>query len=85
MSTQTPFIDNDEIGRLGDEIIGRNISPNLSPQDDGKFIAVDVLTRNYELDESDIAAVTRLLDRIPAANVWLARIGEPAAYKIRRS
>jgi hypothetical protein len=83
MLAQPPRLSLDETGRRGDEIITR-IKPSLSPQDDGKFIAVDVLTGNYEIDESDVAAVTRLHDRVSTENVWLARIGEPAAYKIRR-
>ena len=40
--------------------------------------------QNFEIDDDDFAAVTRLRARLPAAEVWLARAGHPAAYQIRR-
>jgi hypothetical protein len=49
----------------------------------GKFIAVDVDSGDYETDSNDITAVDRLRQRRPGAEVWLARVGEPAAYRLR--
>ena len=37
-----------------------------------------------KLDEDDYTAVTRLRARRPSADVWLARVGQPTAYKLRR-
>jgi len=56
----------------------------LRPEDDGKFVALDVQTGDYEVDEDDYAAVSRLRARKPAAEAWLSRVGQPAAYRIRR-
>ncbi len=53
-------------------------------EDDGKFVALDVQTGDYEVDEDDYAAVSRLRARNPAAQVWLSRVGQPAAYRMRR-
>ena len=52
-------------------------------QDDGKFVAIDVETGDYEMDEDDYAAIVRLRARKAAADVWLMRAGYPTAYKMR--
>jgi hypothetical protein len=44
-------------------------------------VAVD--TGDFEAGDDDIAAVARLRHRRPAAEVWLGRVGEPAAYRLR--
>ena len=49
----------DEISRRGDEFIATRVTPTLRSEDTGKFIVVDVFSWDYELDTSDIAAVTR--------------------------
>ena len=73
-----------EIDRLGPLAYDRYVRPNLRPEDDGKFIALDVDTGEYELDASDYVATTRLLDRRPGARVWLMCAGLPATCKILR-
>lgn len=73
-----------ELARLGPEAFSRHVRPRLLPEDDGKFAAVDVETGDYELDEDDFEAVTRLRSRLPSADVWLERIGQPTAYQMRR-
>jgi hypothetical protein len=72
----------DELAALGGSIFDRQVRPSLRPEDDGKFVAIDVETGDYEMDEDDYAAVARLRSRKPAADVWLMRVGYPAAYRI---
>ena len=72
----------DELGRLGDEMIDRRIRPTLRPEDDGKFIAVDVDSGDYEIDADDHTAVMRLRERKPAGEIWLGRAGSAAAYRL---
>lgn len=74
----------EEVARLGAEVFDRHVRPALRPEDDGKFIAIDIGTGDYELDEDDYAAVTRLRRRRPLAEVWLGRVGQPAAYRMRQ-
>lgn len=74
----------EEIARLGAEAFGRHVQPALRPEDDGKFVAIDIGTGDYELDADDYAAVMRLRQRRPSAEVWLERVGQPAAYQMRR-
>ena len=72
----------DQLAALGANIFDRQVRSALRPEDDGKFVAIDVETGDYEIDEDDYGAVARLRSRRPAADVWLMRAGYPAAYQI---
>jgi hypothetical protein len=84
MNAAEPRRSLDEIARLGREAFDRHVRPVLRPEDDGKFVAIDVDTGEYEIDADDYTAVTRMRGRKPTAETWLMRVGEKAAYKIRR-
>jgi len=72
----------EEIARLGAEALERYVQPARRPEDDDKFVAIDIDTGEYELDEDDYAAVMRLRTRRPSAEIWLGRVGQPEAYRI---
>ncbi len=72
----------DELAGLGEDIFIRQVRPALRPEDDGKFVAIDVETGAYEIDEDDYTAVARLRARKPAADMWLMRAGYPATCRI---
>jgi hypothetical protein len=72
----------EELARLGAEVFERSVRPSLRPEDHGKFVAIDVVSGEYEIDSDDYAAVTRLRARVPSADVWLARAGSPATCRI---
>jgi hypothetical protein len=74
----------EELARLGAEAFDRHVRPTLRPEDDGKFVAIDVVTGDHEIDADDYAAVMRLRARRPSADVWLACVGQPATYRMRR-
>ena len=78
----TPKRTLDELASLGGDIFDRQVRPALRPEDDGKFVAIDVETGDHEIDEDDYTAVARLRSRKPAADIWLMRAGYPAAYRI---
>jgi hypothetical protein len=79
-SQRTP----EDLARLGAEAFDRHVRPVLRPEDDGKFVAIDVVTGDYEMDADDYAAVMRLRARQPTGDVWLACVGQPATYRMRR-
>jgi hypothetical protein len=85
MPTTNPSRTPDELARLGSEVFARTVKPSLRPADDGKFAAVDVDTGDFELDDDDYTAVARLRARRPAAEVWIERVGQPAAYRMRHA
>ena len=72
----------EELARIGAEIFDRRVSPSLRSEDDGKFVAIDIGTGEYEIDEDDYTAVSRLRKRNSSAEIWLMRAGEVAAYRI---
>jgi hypothetical protein len=82
MLTTKPRRTLDELARLGGDIFDRQVQPTLRPEDDGKFVAIDVETGDFEIDEDDYAVIARLRARKPAADVWLMRAGYRAAYRI---
>jgi hypothetical protein len=72
----------EEFCRLGKEIFERDVRPKLGPQDDNNFVAIDILSGDFELDKEDYPASERLLKRRPHAQIWLERVGQRAAYRI---
>jgi hypothetical protein len=72
----------EEVAKLGQEIFERRVKPTLKPEDDGKYVAIDINTEEYELDADDYTAVMRLRGRMPIAEMWLVRAGYPAAHKL---
>jgi hypothetical protein len=73
----------EDLARLAAEVFDRQVRPVLRPEDDGKYIALDVRTGEYEIDADDYTAVARLRSRCPDAEIWLERAGRPTAYQLR--
>jgi len=82
MAILEPRYSMEEFARRGHEIYERDIKPRLQAKDDGKFVAIDIETGMWEIDNDDIAASDRLLKRNPAAQMWLERAGRSSAYRI---
>jgi hypothetical protein len=72
----------EEVVRRGREIYEREIRTKVEPEHDGEFLVVDVTTGSYEVDESDVAASDRALQKNPNAVLYLMRVGSRAAYRI---
>jgi hypothetical protein len=66
------------------EVFEDRARPMLRPEDDAKFVALDVQTGDHEVDEVNYAAVTRLRVRNPAAKARLSRFGQRTGYRMRR-
>jgi hypothetical protein len=82
MTVRGPRYSKEEFARRGDTIYEQDIRPMLKPEDDGKFLAIDIETGIYEADRDDWTATKRVLIRNPDAQIWLVRVGEPTAYRI---
>jgi hypothetical protein len=80
MKTQ-PRYSREEFSRRGDEIYERQLRSLLEPGNEGKFVAIDIETGNYEVDANELAASDRLISRIPSAQIWLRRIGSHYAHR----
>jgi hypothetical protein len=82
MAALGPRYSKEEFARRGQEVYERAVLPRLQPTDEGKFGAIDIDTGEYEADRNDYVATERLLARKPDAQIWLARAGHRAAYRI---
>lgn len=69
--------------REGLALLERVVRPKLTSKDDGKFIAIDLDSEEYELDPDDYTATHRLRLRCPRARMWLFRAGDDATYSLR--
>ena len=71
-----------EVAARGQEIYDRDIQPRLAPDDQGRFVVIDIETGEYEVDDSDLAATKRALAKRPEAILYGVRVGADAAYRI---
>jgi hypothetical protein len=75
----------EELDRLGSEIFQRRVQPGLQPTDEGKFVAIDVESGEFEIDKDDYTAVDRLQSRLSNPDIWLMRAGYDTTYTIGTS
>ena len=79
-----PDANRSDVGRLGRDLYARVVKPQLRPEDDNKYVAIDVDTGAFEIDESDYEVLKRLHARRPGIRAWIERAGRPTAYRIPR-
>ena len=66
--------------------VGRSVyaemRDRLEATDNGSFVIIDSVSRDYEVDPHPPAAKRRLLARRPEARMYETRIGQPKVVKI---
>ena len=72
----------DEVCDRGEQIYEEQIKPLVEPQENGKFIVIDIESGDYEIDDEEIDASQRLKERRPNSIRFLARVGCKAAYHL---
>jgi hypothetical protein len=65
----------EEFARRGTAIYENDVRPRLTPEDTGKFAAIDIETGTTEIDADHRTACRRLQARVPGAQIWMVRIG----------
>ncbi len=75
----------EEIARRGDDIYERDVKPRLKPEDNGKFVAIDIETGDYEIADEALAASDGLRKRVPQAQTWLVRMGSRYVHRYRQA
>ena len=71
-----------EFARRGDAIYERDVLPSLKSADHGKFVAIDIESREYEIDFDELGACDSLSARVPGAQIWLVRAGSRAVHRL---
>ena len=79
-STQRRY-SKEEFAHRGDTIYESDVRANLKPEDEGKFVAIDIETGAYEIETDELAACDRLRVRVPQAQIWLVRAGSPYLHR----
>ena len=75
----------DEICEKGRTFYYRDIMPKIEGAPEGaagRFVAIDVLTGEYETADNGAGAMGKLRDRLPKVCMWLERIGYSTAYSM---
>ncbi len=75
MAVQQPRYSKEEFAQRGDDIYQNQVFPLVDAANHGKIVAIDIETKDFEIDASEIAACTRLEARHPDAQIWIVRIG----------
>src|SRR5258708_33195895 len=71
-----------EIVRQGRNIYDSKLRQQVEPNNIGKYIAIDILTGDYEIGEDYLDTVNVLRARLPNAIPCLLKIGYPATDAI---
>jgi hypothetical protein len=72
----------DDFANRGQEFYERHVRPRVEPGNDGRFCVMDIESGDFEVDDDDLSATERLLERHPGAMTYDVRIGRRAAYRI---
>lgn len=81
MATTKRRCNKDEFARRGDAIYESTVRANLSPEDAGKFVAIDIDTGDYEMNTDELRAGDRLRARLPEAQIWMVRVGSRYVHR----
>ena len=76
--------DRDELARRAKDLYERRIRERVETEVDneGRFVAVDVESGDFEVADDALMASAGLRRRRPEASVYLMRVGRPAAFRL---
>ena len=85
MATATAQITRDEIVRRGEDIYERDIKPLVEAGNEGRVVAIDVISGEYEMAEDALASIGQLRARMPGAAIFVLRVGHPGLHRILKT
>ncbi len=77
-----PKYSREEIIKLGATLYNDRIRSCTTPADEGKFLAIDIVSGVAEIEPSELTALKQIRNKNPEAIVYLLRIGDSCAYKL---
>jgi hypothetical protein len=81
MTTRHPKYTKEEHARRGEESYAHSVRAKVEVGNEGKVVAIDIETSDFEVAESSLEASQQLLARRPDAQIWCVRIGHPAVHR----
>lgn len=70
----------EELARRGQELYESGIRRQVEADNEGKIVAIDIETGEFEVGDTVMDATDRLFERSPNAQPWGIRIGQRAVY-----
>ena len=71
-----------EVVKRGQSIFETQLKPLFVNESPDSFLAIDVLSGDYEVAADDLTPGQRLRARHPGAKIYLRRVGDEAAYYV---
>ena len=78
----TPKYSKEEISERAKKIYAEQIKALVEPEENGKFIVIDIESGDYEIHEKGLVASRRLRERRPDSVGFVGRVGYETAYHI---
>jgi hypothetical protein len=72
----------EETAKRGQSIYDRTLRAQLEPRHRGEVVAIDIDSAAYAVAGDVLAACEKLLARVPDAEIWVVRVGQPAVYHL---
>jgi hypothetical protein len=71
----------EEFARRGNQLYQSKVRALVEVGNEGKVVAIDIDSGEFEVAEDTLAASDRLLVRCPTAQTWFVRIGRPTLHR----
>lgn len=71
----------EEFARRGNEIYQSQVRPQVKEGNEGRIVAIDLETGEFELADDTMTASDRLMERYPDAQIWCVRIGYRGVHR----
>jgi hypothetical protein len=78
-------LSDEEFARRGNRIFEDRVRPHVDVDSEAhKFVAIDLHTGDYAVDDDEREATQQLLERHPDARgrIWYRRVGDESAHRI---
>lgn len=76
-----PRYSKEEFARRGGDLYEGHVRAQVEEGNEGKVVAIDIETGDFEVAQGALVASERLLARCPDAQIWFVRIGRPALHR----
>jgi len=71
----------EEFAQRGNKIYESLVRSQVEAENQGKIVAIDIDTEQFELAKDTITASDKLLERFPDAQIWCVRVGHKGVHR----
>ena len=77
MTVRHPRYSKEDFAKRGNDIYETRVRSKIEEGNEGKIVAIDIETGQFEVADDLLAASKLLLRKVPEAQTWFVRIGYP--------